>query len=90
MCPKDLPGLDPSKLLDESQVVGKKRYATHDGKAFAAQCHGTNGNNELWHGYPIGWEEVPPSLRIKWIDEQLVTRRQISSYWILTTKDDES
>jgi hypothetical protein len=34
-----------------------------------------------WHGYPIGWEEVPPKIRNGWRKEGKVTRKQIRDSW---------
>jgi hypothetical protein len=44
-----------------------------NGKAFCGQEHGAG----KWHGYPIGWEAVPPKIVRQWIGEERVTRRQI-------------
>jgi hypothetical protein len=70
ICPK---GADGPGLLAVSDQVGRQRYATDGEQAFAAQCHNVSGN--LWHGYPVNWDEVPPKLVAKWIAENLVERR---------------
>jgi hypothetical protein len=63
------------RLLSESLVFGRKRYAVLEGKAFCAQEHEPG----RWHGYPIGWEEVPHSLRKTWLEEGKVTRRDMKA-----------
>ena len=43
-----------------------------------AQDDGNGG----WHGYPIGWKEVPSSLRTRWQKrEKRVSKREIDRYW---------
>jgi hypothetical protein len=51
----------------------QRRYATQHGIAFEAKptADGT------WHGYPIPWENVPPSITNSWKEQGKVTRRQI-------------
>lgn len=53
-----------------------KRYAVHDGKAYCAQEHLPG----RWHGYPIGWNEVPPKLAIEWEKQGRVTKRERKRY----------
>ena len=50
-----------------------KRYV----EAYRAQQHGT----DVWHGYPVGWVEVPEKLRTKWLAEGRVQRRNIREHW---------
>lgn len=47
------------QLLEASEQVKGKRYAVHDGKPYCAQEH----RSGRWHGYPIGWREVPAKLK---------------------------
>lgn len=70
ICP---PGIDSSHLLGGSVLVGQKRYATDGESAFCAQCH--DRQRELWHGYPVGWNEVPPAVVEEWIAQGSVDRR---------------
>src|SRR3954463_7986323 len=44
-------------LLENSIQVGDKRFATHGGLAFVAQI--TEGQTDVWHGYPEAWDKVP-------------------------------
>ena len=64
-------------LLDASEQVGTKRYATHNGVACCAQ----GNTSDVWHGYPIGWKDVPYQLRRAWQRSRQVTRRDISRHW---------
>jgi hypothetical protein len=75
-CP---PGVDGATLLASSELVGNKRYATDGTNAYCGQRHdpGNVPDVEAWHGYPIGWEEVPPALVTKWVAQDKVQRRTI-------------
>ncbi len=66
-----------AKLLRESVLDGTKRYACHEGRAYCAQEHAAG----RWHGYPVGWKEVPPGLRGRWRKEGLVQRRDVKTHW---------
>lgn len=72
LCP---PYADGPALLSISDPAGRKRYATDGTEAYCAQCHDAERNR--WHGYPVGWDEVPPALKDKWVSEGLVERRVI-------------
>jgi hypothetical protein len=74
LCPKMPRGL-PGRLLAESQVHGRKRYACHEHKAYCAQEHAPG----RWHGYPVSWREVPPPVRRQWLQEGRVTKRHMDS-----------
>ena len=51
-------------------------YATMRGIAFEAKP----SNDGTWHGYPIPWESVPDQIKDTWLEQQLVTRRQIKQH----------
>ena len=76
LCPKEVRGI-AAKLLVGSELVETKRYAVHDGKAYCAQ----EGPPSIWHGYPIGWKEVPPKLRGRWRKQRRVSNRDIKKNW---------
>ncbi|MBF0143649.1 MAG: hypothetical protein HQL57_00075 [Magnetococcales bacterium] len=75
------------KLLTGSEAhpqSGKKvRFATHNGLAFAAYPDNQGG----WHGYPIGWNEVPDKIRNNWLKEKLISRRDVRKYDFLQVDD---
>jgi hypothetical protein len=77
LCPRDIDQAMAQQLLADSQSVGDKRYVVHGGRAYRAQQHGT----DVWHGYPVGWVEVPEKLRTKWLAEGRVQRRNIREHW---------
>ncbi len=77
LCPKAIDSETALALLAGSVAMGKKRYAVHDGRAYCAHEHGS----DVWHGFPVGWEKVPKSLRIKWLREGRVRRRDIKRNW---------
>jgi hypothetical protein len=72
ICPQDV---DADALLSDSELHGKKRYATNGSEAFCAQCHDVVRN--LWHGYPVSWAEVPPGIRNMWVGSGKVSSRTI-------------
>lgn len=76
LCPAWSHGL-ASDLLHSSIPYGRKRFATHDKKAFAAQEHAP----DCWHGYPVGWEEVPEPVRRQWLNAGVISNRDVKRYW---------
>lgn len=76
LCPKEVRSL-AAELLAGSELVEGKRYAEYGGKAYCAQEHLPG----VWHGYPIGWKEVPPWLRSQWRRQQRVRSRDIKRNW---------
>lgn len=72
ICPRDV---DASRLLSESVLVGRKRFATDGEAAFCAQCH--DGDRDRWHGYPLDWSEVPPEVVVGWLKKGLIDRRML-------------
>ncbi len=65
------------QLLDESVLWEGRRYAVYNGKAYCAREHQPN----RWHGYPVGWVEVPQKLALQWIREQRLSKRDRKRYW---------
>lgn len=80
LCPHHIP-LDPQKMLEGSIEFGEKRYATFGGIAFVAQRHMQQGDETYWHGYPEGWEYIPPHIRNQWITADKSLKRKIKKYW---------
>jgi len=64
-------------LLDTSLPDKKHRYATDGERAFAGMEHAPNE----WHGWPIGWKEVPEPLRRQWEHAGTVKRRHFARHW---------
>ena len=36
---------------------------------------------DAWHGYPVGWKEVPENLRRKWRKANLLRKKDIKDHW---------
>lgn len=64
-------------LLQESELEGDKRFAVFNGRPYCAQEQRTG----IWHGYPVGWVEVPPRLHRIWKLQGKVTKRQLKLHW---------
>ena len=62
-------------LLDDSlaDAGDGRRFATLDGMAFAARIT----KDDVWHGYPVPWSEVPEAVREALVVAEKMTRRQI-------------
>ncbi len=65
------------ELLEKSVLLDGKRYAVHAGKAYCAQQHRPN----CWHGYPVGWVEVPTKLVRRWIRDDKLKKRDRKKHW---------
>lgn len=76
-CPADLGQEQAERLLHTSELAGRKRYAVFEGQAFCAQEH----RHGVWHGYPVGWVQVPQSIRRKWVALRMVRRHDIKRNW---------
>ncbi len=77
LCPKDI-CLDRAKqMLKDSIAHGRQRYAVDSGRPFAGQDNGSG----VWHGYPVGWSEVPETVRNDFQKTGLVKRHDINRNW---------
>ena len=76
LCPKEVRE-SALELLKNSELDGDKRYAVHQGRAYCARQH----SEDAWHGYPVGWVEVPEYIRRKSLRHGQVSRRDIRSNW---------
>ena len=72
LCPEEVRGI-AAEMLAGSELVEAKRYAVFGGKEYCAQEHRPG----VWHGYPVGWKEVPPELRSRWRRQGRVGNRDI-------------
>ena len=76
-CPETV-GLETARrLLSDSEESDGKRYAVHEGRAYCAQEHGA----DAWHGYPVGWREVPESLRRMWLAQGRLRKQDVRKHW---------
>ncbi|MFP4174131.1 MAG: hypothetical protein ACLFV4_14610 [Candidatus Hydrogenedentota bacterium] len=74
LCPKSA---NPRTLMKNSVLHKKKRYATDGERAYCAKEHAP----EHWHGWPVGWREVPPEIRWQWISAEAVSRGNVKKHW---------
>ncbi|MBF8273501.1 MAG: filamentous hemagglutinin family outer rane protein [Magnetococcales bacterium] len=82
LCPKWSHSLAQELLLGSESHPGetkKSRYATHNGLAFKAYPDHRGG----WHGYPVGWDEVPVKISNKWLREGLIQLKDIKKFKLL-------
>lgn len=71
------PQTQAHQLFENATVWDEqRRYATGQGIAFEAKPTGDG----TWHGYPIPWESVPPTIIDQWLTQGRVTRKQIKLY----------
>jgi len=77
LCPKSVDMVSAEQLLEGSLLEGTKRYATDGVRAYCAQEHLA----DRWHGYPIGWEEVPPKIRAGLVEREGVSNRSVRQHW---------
>ncbi len=78
LCPPDI-GIDRAReLLRTSIAEGNRRYAVDQGRPFCAQ---PNSAKNRWHGYPIGWVEVPDSLRERLRVAFHVSNSEVRRFW---------
>ena len=76
LCPSDVKP-HAQAILDASKPDGKARYGVYEGKAYCARQHQAG----LWHGWPVGWKEVPEAIAQEFRREGKVRRRQQNRYW---------
>jgi hypothetical protein len=80
LCPREITAEQAQELLNQSEPHGKKRYAVDgQGRPFCAQAHEPAKGH--WHGYPVGWREVPDEVQKASQEKGLVSTRQIGQFW---------
>ena len=77
LCPRHVDQATAQQLLDGSEAAENNRYAVYEGRAYRAQQHAL----DAWHGYPVGWVEVPAKLRLKWLAEGRVQKKNVREHW---------
>lgn len=68
------------ELLDSACLVGRKLQATRDGVGFVGMRTRTSGDTEIWHGYPEAWDKMDHKLKIKWLEEGLISKKDLRTY----------
>lgn len=77
LCPPDITPRRSKELLATSITDGNQRFAVDQGRAFAGRQHAPG----RWHGYPVGWKEVPAKVVQQFLESELVTRQDVKRYW---------
>ena len=76
LCEAEIRPMAPA-LLEASVLWEGRRYAVHEGRAYRADEHLPN----RWHGYPVGWMEVPAKLARQWIRQGILRNHDRKKYW---------
>lgn len=81
LCPRDISKDLAQNLLNTSlpdpNPGSSKRYAVLEGRAFC----GNRTVDDVYHGWPVGFQEVPPPVWRRWIAQGLVDRREVHKNW---------
>lgn len=77
LCPPEVDADRAKELLEGSEPHAGKRFATDGEMAYCAREHRPGS----WHGYPVGWREVPASIRSRWLRAGRVSRTEIRTNW---------
>lgn len=77
LCPPHVTREEAQDMLARSVAYGTRRFATDGVRPYCAQQH----TEDRWHGYPVGWEEVPPTVRAELMSQGGVSRRHIRQHW---------
>lgn len=84
LCPKEITLEQAQKLLEASdpdpRATSRKRYAIYQGRPFCAAV----GEMDVYHGWPIGFSDVPAKLIQRWIDEGIITRSDVERHWMVS------
>lgn len=79
LCPPDISLEHARNLLQLSILKGSKRYAVDKGRALCALQN--DRRRDRWHGYPVGWVEVPAGVRQEFRKKGLVSNRELREFW---------
>ena len=67
-------------LLNTAHPVGDTLQATRNGVGFVARRTRATEDAEYWHGYPEAWDRMDPGLKRQWVQDGLVSRRNLRTY----------
>lgn len=76
LCPPEISQEDAQKMLSDSYLHGRHRYAVRAGVIYKAQ-----GKDGRWHGYPEAWRRVDCSIRNHFVKSKLVRKSDLSKHW---------
>lgn len=77
MCEGDITREEAQGMLDESIVYGQRRYAVRNERAYSGAEHRLGH----WHGWPVGWKEVPPAIFTQFQEQGKVSKRSRRQFW---------
>ena len=68
------------QLLCDASPVGNALQATRDGVGFVGRLTRITEEGEIWHGYPEAWDNMDPDLKEKWLQEKVISKRDLRAY----------
>lgn len=77
LCPGDVDAETLFREATEDPQSPGKRFNTDGSHAYCAHPDNVvdQHGNEIWHGFPIEWKRVPPTIRRKWVREGRIPNR---------------
>lgn len=67
-------------LLTMAEPVGNAVQATHGGVGFVGRLTRVTDEGEIWHGYPEAWDRMDIDLKQKWLQEKVISKRDLRTY----------
>ena len=79
LCPKQADGEKLFRTATQDPDHPGKRYNTDGDQAYCAQSGNVfdEDGNELWHGYPVNWRNVPAVVQRAWIADGRIPRLRL-------------
>ena len=77
LCPPGVSGAELFATATADVTRPGKRYGTDGERAYCAHPNVKNpgeGQEVVWHGFPVPWSAVPVVIQLKWVDEGLITK----------------
>ena len=68
------------ELLNRATLVGGALQATKNGVGFVGRLTIQNAEGQFWHGYPEAWDNMDPNLKKHWLNENVITKRDLRTY----------
>ena len=78
-CPRWSVGI-AQDLLEQAQIVGNTLQVTRDGVGFIGRFTRNTEDGQIWHGYPEAWDVMDPDLKKLWLEQNLISRRDLRTY----------
>lgn len=68
------------ELLENAVFVGNALQATQGGVGFVGRLTRATEEGVIWHGYPESWDRMDFDLKQKWLNEKVISRRDLKNY----------